>query len=151
MRYLRDKRVSVRVKRLFFFLYIFWWPGWELLRYLSHSGACKWDPGKTSKSQKRVRTLTKEALLISVLVTSQERKVKFHNVPSFQIHTLWVWLGGIFIIYWSFPTKNSSCFLVCLALCVLWTWFNFPHVWACRLAILVCIGSLTTKLGPPRI
>lgn len=144
MKYLRDKRVSARVKRLFFFLYIFWWPGWELLRYPSHSGACKWDPGKTSKTQKRVRTLTKETLLISVLVTSQERKVNF--TMSLLSKSILCEFGlGIYSLFIDpFLLKTAVAFLFVLFY-VLWTWFNFPRVWACRPAILVCIGSLTTK------
>lgn len=96
----------------------------------TRSGACRWDPGRTGRSQLRPRILTKvrSSRFLSV-EPGQERKLWFHVVPSlpnphwqekkkvgknyiFEMVTeltfRYPWVVRLF------PSMDSNCFLVCL-------------------------------------
>lgn len=129
-------QLPIKSKReiLFFLLYGFWGPGRDLLGDPSHSGTCRWAPGKTGKSPQTVRILPGSALHTSV-VLGQQRRQWCDLVPS-SPHSEW---------------QASLCYEL-----ELWirTWNLFPVTPGCRsflscaVILLYCWSHLvSTELG----
>lgn len=114
----QPKELRKEEGKLFFLLYSFRWPGWDLLGHPTHSGACRWYPGNTGTPREIRRSQQRVSSLRSLsVVPGWERKAKLHIVPSFLNSD---WQEKIFSIDFFLP-RTAIAFLF-VSFCVLRIW-----------------------------